>query len=165
MHNPYLKQSQPRPPCIILYGRRAACRWWSGRSCCDKQEVRCRASLNLSRLRYGCQRCTSPAKCTRTFNFQEIFKRAFTVYGHKRSRMHTHLRNAVPLMWGSLRVAPIMSVTRKCSTLWGWAWASWYNMSLMGDVIHQVNHPPAGVHAHPFTIHRGLWKCFCLLVY
>ena len=65
-------------------------------SCCDKQEVSCRASLNLSRLRYGCQRFSrsSPAlpchalhllrlltKCTRTFNFWEIFKRAFKIYG------------------------------------------------------------------------------------
>ena len=57
MHYPYLKRSQTAV--YILYGRRAACRWWSVRSCCDKQEVRCRASLYLSRLpRYGCQRCT-----------------------------------------------------------------------------------------------------------
>ena len=50
----------------------------------------------------------------RTFNFQEIFKRAFKIYGiwpQARSvvYIHTHLRNAVPLVWGSLRLAPIMS--------------------------------------------------------
>ena len=31
----------------------------------------------------------------------------FTVYGHKQANIHTHVRNAVPLVWGSLRLAPI----------------------------------------------------------
>ena len=42
------------------------------------------------------------------------FKRAhlkFTVYGRKeaskQANIHTHVRNAVPLVWGSLRLAPI----------------------------------------------------------
>ena len=87
MHNPYLKPAVG----IIWYGRGEACRWWSVLSCCDKQEVRRCASLNSSRLRYGCQRCTlavaqqchAACKCmrSRTFNFWEIFKRAFKIYG------------------------------------------------------------------------------------
>ena len=123
MHDPYLN-----PTCIILYDRRAACRWWSVRSRCDKQEVRCRACLNLSRLRYSCQRCTpavaqhchampftcmSSTKCT--IRGRSIFGKylnahlKFTVYGRKQARLvvYTHLRNAVPLVWGSLRLAPI----------------------------------------------------------
>ena len=54
-----------------------------------------------------------PFKCTRTFNFREIFKRAFKIYGiwpQARSvdRIHTHLPNAVPLVWGSFRLTPII---------------------------------------------------------
>ena len=86
----------------------------------------CRACLNLSCLRYGLPTLHSgsspalpchalhlstlqlPTKCTRTFNFREIFKRAFKIYGiWPQGRIHTHLRNAVPLVWGSLRLAPI----------------------------------------------------------
>ena len=58
-----------------------------------------------------------PCKCmrSRTFNFREIFKRAFKIYGiwpqaQSVGRIHTHLRNAVPLVWGSLRLAPITSL-------------------------------------------------------
>ena len=32
----------------------------------------------------------------------------FTVYGRKQERMLPHFRNAVPLVWGSLRLAPII---------------------------------------------------------
>ena len=52
-----------------------------------------------------------PTKCTRTLNFREIFKRAFKIYGiwlqaHMYSRIHSHLHNAVPLVWGLLRLIP-----------------------------------------------------------
>ena len=30
----------------------------------------------------------------------------FTVYGRKQASIHTHVRNAVTLVWGSLRLAP-----------------------------------------------------------
>ena len=144
MYGPYLKQSQPAvynfvrsvnslPLIVSLY------------SCCDKQEVRCRASSNLSRLCYDCQRWATafckqdsvfaivyiaiittlvahalffalPLKHMRTFNFQKIFKRAFKIYGiwpqaQSVGLIHTHLRNAVPLVWGSLRLAPIIGET------------------------------------------------------
>ena len=44
--------------------------------------------------------------------------------------------------------------TRKCRTLWGWAWASWYGniTSLMSDVTRQVKHPAQYIH-HSQTIH------------
>ena len=35
----------------------------------------------------------------------------FTVYGHKQARMVTHFCNAVPLVWGSLRLGPIKTET------------------------------------------------------
>ena len=85
--------ARPLPEVIStgVHGLRVVCHWWLVRSCCDQLEVRCCASLNLSRLRYGCQHCTLAvpqhcpslivAKCTRMFNFQEIFKRAFKIYG------------------------------------------------------------------------------------
>ena len=48
-------------------------------------------------------------------DLREIFECAhlkFTVYGRKQARtyicMLTHFRNAVPLVWGSLRLAPII---------------------------------------------------------
>ena len=31
----------------------------------------------------------------------------FTVYGRKQASIHTHVRNTVTLVWGSLRLAPI----------------------------------------------------------
>ena len=47
----------------------------------------------------------------RTFGLHEIFKCAylkFTVYGHKPTDIHTHAScNAVTLVWGLLRLAPI----------------------------------------------------------
>ena len=125
---------------IILYGLWAACRWWSVRSCCDKQEVRCRVCLNLSRLRYGCQRCTLAVVAQHCYLLsargRSIFRKylnahlKFTVYGHKQAHTYvntlpqTHFRNAVPLVWGSFRLAPIMldqglSSTRVwCNLIW-----------------------------------------------
>ena len=49
----------------------------------------------------------SATKYTRTFNFREIFKCAFKIYG--RWRIDTHFRNTVPLVWGSLRLTPIIT--------------------------------------------------------
>ena len=103
-----------------VHGLRVVCHWWLVRSYCDQQEVRCYASLNLSRLRYGCQHCTLAvaqhcpslivAKCTRTFNFKYLnMHLKFTVYGHKQARtLQTHFRNSVPLVWGSLSLTPII---------------------------------------------------------
>ena len=45
-----------------------------------------------------------------TFGLHEIFKCAhlkFTVYGRKQTDIHTTSANAVTLVWGSLRLAPI----------------------------------------------------------
>ena len=86
-------------PCIILYGRRAACCWWSVCSCCDKPEVRYRASLNLSLLRYGCQRCTLALAphCHASAQGRSIFGKylnaylKFTVYGHKHGQSYDHI--------------------------------------------------------------------------
>ena len=57
----------------------------------------------------------------------------FTVHGRKHGRsyiyIHTHLRNAVPLVWGSLRLAPINccrwgEVFPRTLTRW-WIWLLW----------------------------------------
>ena len=136
------------PLCIILCGRQTACRWWLVCSCCDKQEVRCHVCLNLSCLHYGCQRCTpAVAQHCHALPFTYwvllsawahlIFGKylnahlKFTIYGRKQAWpvvLHTHLRNAVPLVWGSLRLAPTTSPNIKlkqryilvpCETDWG----------------------------------------------
>ena len=47
-----------------------------------------------------------PKKCTKTF--REKFKCAFKIYSiwPQASTLQTHIRNAVPLVWGSLRLTP-----------------------------------------------------------
>ena len=65
----------------------------------------------------GHRRCTlghRPAECMSSIFVILKFTRThlkFTVYSHnqasKQANMHTHMRNAVPLVWGSLRLAPI----------------------------------------------------------
>ena len=116
--------SDLNPACIIWYSLQAACCWWSIRSCCDK---RCCSCLNLNCLSYGCRRCTlavaphctSPVEATlstRAFNFWKILNAhlEFTVYGCKHVR-YKHFCNAVLLVWGLLRLAPI-----KCVMSWIW---------------------------------------------
>ena len=126
-----LTWSDLNPPCIILYGWQAACHWWSVRICSDKQEVRYCASLNLSHLCYGCQRCTlavaqhcpspwismpSPSAHGRSI-FRKIFKHAFKIYGiWPQARTLTHFCNAVPLVWGSLRLAPMSRELKRNET-------------------------------------------------
>ena len=52
------------------------------------------------------------------YDLQISFKRAFKIYGiwlqtSKHVHMLTHFRNAVPLVWGSLKLAPITESARK----------------------------------------------------
>ena len=74
------------------------------RSCCD------------SCLCYGCQRCILAAASIISHvstRGRSIFGKyvnmylKYMVYGRKHGRIHTHLHNPVPLVWGSLRLAPI----------------------------------------------------------
>ena len=124
-----------------LYSLRAACRWWSVRSCCDKQELRYRACINLSRLRYGCQRwtlavaqhCTSPTiQSTHGLSIFGKYLNAnlkFALYGCTHVCIQTHLHNAVPLVWGSLRLAPITVL--KCwlkLQIWRRTWFNNYQL-------------------------------------
>ena len=59
-----------------------------------------------------------------TFSLHEIFKCAhlkFTVYGRKQTYIHTTSANAVTLVWGSLRLAPIitsLTTVKILSLLW-----------------------------------------------
>ena len=115
MYDPYLKRTQPAVY-NFLWSVNNAVDGWSVAAVTNKK-LRWRASLNLSRLRYDCQRCTLAVAQhnlpLRTFNFWKIFKSAFKIYGiwpqaHSVGHIHTHLCNAVPLMWGSLRLAPII---------------------------------------------------------
>ena len=92
-----------------LYSLRAACRWWSICSCCDKHKVKCRACLNLSHLHYSCHWCTLAVSqdCSSLFKKYLNAHSKFTVHGHKlTSMLQTHFCNAVPLVWGSLRIVP-----------------------------------------------------------
>ena len=90
-----------------LYGLRAACHWWLVRS------------FNLSRLRYSCQCCTlAVAQHCPSPTYTHAFRKylnahlKFTVYGCKQtSTLQTHFRNAVPLVWGSLRLTPSTVLT------------------------------------------------------
>ena len=43
--------------------------------------------------------------------------------------------------------------TRKCRTLWGRTWASWYR-----KLCHTSSQSSSYIHS--FTIHRGLWSAF-----
>ena len=76
-------------------------------------------------MRYSLQVSFTPTLCSdsspsptidlrQRFSLCEIFKHAhlkFTVYGRKQASkqasIHTHMRNAVTLMWGSLMLAPM----------------------------------------------------------
>ena len=103
-----------------LYGLRAACCWWSVCSCRSKQEVRCHTCLNLGCLRYG-YRCSTLAVAQHCFARERStfgkYLCAFKIYSiWPQTNKHTHAScNAVPLVWGSLRLAPISL----CSQ-WGW---------------------------------------------
>ena len=136
MHDTYLKRSQPGVSfCTVC--EQPAVDAGSVHSYCDKQEVRCRACFKLSRLRYGCRRCTlavaqhcpSPALGRSIFVKYLNVHLKFTVYGRKQARIHTHFRNAVPLVWGLLRLAPI---TTSMQIQRGKAWEIW---ATSGNVI------------------------------
>ena len=43
----------------------------------------------------------------------------------------------------------IITITRKCRTLWWWAWASWYR--ILCHWCQQVKHPPTCIIHSPFT--------------
>ena len=69
--------------------------------------------------RYKLRAVVQVSICLRTFRFSlcKIFKCAhlkFTVYmaankqASKQASIHTHVRNAVTLVWGSIRLAPII---------------------------------------------------------
>ena len=70
---------------------------------------RCALAVALHRCDSGLG--ISHARKLRTFGLHEIFKCAylnFMVYGRKPTDIHTHApRNAVTLVWGLLRLAPI----------------------------------------------------------
>ena len=87
-----LTWSDFNPVCIILYSLWAACRWRSVRSCCDKQEVRYHAWLNLSRL----LRLAVAQHCHPSAQGRSIFRKylstllKFSVCGRKHIRTYTH---------------------------------------------------------------------------
>ena len=122
-----LTWSDLNPACIILYSWRAACRWWSVRSCCDKQEVRCHASLNLSRLRYDCQRCTLAVAqhCHASAQGRLVFGKylnahfKFTVYGRKQARSYSHTSaQSNPASVGPIQARPNHSLSFAANNAW-----------------------------------------------
>ena len=56
--------------------------------------------LQLPILHSGSRPALPFTYLTRTFNFREIFKHAFKIYGKQTSTLQTHFRNAVLLVWG-----------------------------------------------------------------
>ena len=80
---------------------------------CSKQGVSFHVYFNFSHLnsRYN-RRCTLAFRLHTPSSMFVIlkFKRAhlkFTVYGRKQTSIHTHVHNAVMLVWGSLRLAQL----------------------------------------------------------
>ena len=52
-----------------------------------------------------------------------IFKCTFMVYGHKQGcTLQTHFRNAVPLVWGSFRLAQMQMFHEDWSCAWSMLW-------------------------------------------
>ena len=80
--------------------------------------------LEPSPLRLPMQQSgSSPGLCTRTFNFQEIFKRAFKIYGiwpQARSVVYIHTHTSAqcgPASVGLAQARP--NNLGECNALWG----------------------------------------------
>ena len=101
-----------------MYGLWAVCLWWLIRSCCNKQEVRCHTCLNLSCLHYGCQHCTLAVAHLRSAQECSILGKIKHAFWPQASTLQTHFRNAVPLVWGSLRLAPTIHRETSCACWW-----------------------------------------------
>ena len=100
-----LTWSNLNPPCISLFGRQTAYRWWLVRSCYDKQEVRCRVSINLNRFCYDSQRYTLAV--VQFFGKYLNTHLRFTVYGRKHGRIDTHTSaQCSPVSVGLTQVHP-----------------------------------------------------------
>ena len=102
----YLKQPQPLsvflPPVSGLLLMVAV----------EAQTRSCHACFNFAPGRWCCTRAValmSPSSCRRDRSSWNIWMCSFKIYGiWPQARMLTHFRNAVPLVWGSLRLAPII---------------------------------------------------------
>ena len=114
-------------PCIILYSWQTACCWWSVRSCCDNQEVRCCASLDLRRLCYDCQRCTLAVAqhCHASAQERLVFGKylnahfKFTVYGHNQARSYSHTSaQSNPASVGLTQARPNHSLSFAANNAW-----------------------------------------------
>ena len=94
---------------------------------CSKQAVSCHVCFNFSRLNSrlpalhsGNSPSRSPTKCMSSIFVILKFKRAylkFPVSGRskqasKQASIYTHVHNEVTLVWGSLRLAPIIVVLK-----------------------------------------------------
>ena len=100
MHNPYLKRSQP--VVYNLYSLWAACCWWLVHSCCDKKRSKVPhvlklepSLLRLPMLHSGSSPALPFTYLMRMFNFRELFKRAFKIYGIW-PQANKHITNTLP---------------------------------------------------------------------
>ena len=116
MHYPYLKRSQPagyKLFCTVGEQPAAAVDGESVAAVTTRSKVPCVLKLELSTLRLPTLHSGSSPAFHVSARGCSIFGKhlnaylKFTVYDRKHGRIHTHLRNAVRLVWGSLRLAPI----------------------------------------------------------
>ena len=120
-----------------LYALQAACCWWAVCSCCNKQEVRCCLCFNLSHLLPTLHSGSSPVLPFTYWGyllsawghpqFWEICKCKFKIYGiwPQASTLQTHFCYALLLVWGSLKLTPIIGYSYTCALFlltesWGW---------------------------------------------
>ena len=147
-HGSYLKRPQPLPieicPACVGSLLFMIC------SSTYKQGVSCHAGFNFSRLRSGSPMLHSgngngPAKCTSSIFVILKFKCAHLknkryVAASKQANIHTHVRNAVPLVWGSLRLAPINKYAScKCILLCFLCLCTYENSPLLTYLDRQVH--------------------------
>ena len=128
MPGPTWSDPNSQLPSIFLYCLWAACR----RRCKHKSRLSsCHACFNFSRLHSG---SASGLHMLHNINLREIFECThlkFTVSGRSKqasnqANIHTHMRNAITLVWGSLRFAPMKLTeqfwnwTKFATSLWTW---------------------------------------------
>ena len=94
---------------------------------------------------------TDAALLGQRFSLCEIFKHAhlkFTVYGHKQASIHTHMRNAVTLMWGSQNAGEQETTRRSVERD-----AGGKQLLLCRNLLYLCTHHTLSHHTHTHTLY------------